>query len=81
MKRFVLLTWLIFSGITFNTLTAQHWEWVNPLPCNNVVRDIFMADSQNGIICGNSGIILKTTDGGITWHQKYSGVSNDLYKT
>lgn len=80
MKPFHFLLVFIVCGFLIPQALAQHWEWVNPQPCNSILSDIFFIDSQDGIICGNSGIILKTTDGGASWHQKYSGVSDNLHK-
>ena len=38
----------------------------------------FFLDENNGWICGESGVILKTTNGGLNWIQKYSGTSYSL---
>ncbi|MEI6126195.1 MAG: YCF48-related protein [Pseudomonadota bacterium] len=38
------------------------------------------SDALNGYTVGHPGIILRTTDGGETWHQQPSGTSSILYK-
>ena len=80
MKPLRLIFLFLFCGCLIPSALAQHWEWVNPVPSNNYCRDIWFMDSQNGIICGHNGTILKTTDGGVTWHSRYSGVPFDLYQ-
>ncbi len=40
--------------------------------------DIFFLDSQNGWVCGGSGRVFKTTDGGATWNQQETYTSEGL---
>ena len=80
MKTLRFLLVILAFGSLLSRSQAQHWEWVNPVPCNNILNDIFFTDAQHGIICGSSGTILKTVDGGVSWQQKYSGVSDNLLK-
>jgi len=75
--RFILI--LIVCGWLCPAIQAQEWDWVNPLPTGNWVRDICFTDDLHGLICGHYGIILKTTDGGTTWIQKHPGVKSNLY--
>ena len=46
--------------------------------CNTYLRDICLFDYSNGIIVGESGTILKTTNGGAYWEPKNSGVTVNL---
>jgi photosystem II stability/assembly factor-like uncharacterized protein len=67
---------LIFSliVITFN-LKAQVWTTVN-VPGN--VRKIAF-NNQIGIAVGDNGLILKTTDGGVSFNVVNSGVNDYLW--
>ena len=38
------------------------------------------SDARNGYAVGHPGIILRTTDGGVTWQQQSSGTEVVLYK-
>jgi hypothetical protein len=43
------------------------------------LNDISMTDANNCTAVGNSGLILRTTDGGNNWIQQTSGTSYSLY--
>lgn len=45
------------------------------IPTDQNLRDVQFTDSLNGWIVGDEGMILKTSDGGLTWQQQ---VSNTL---
>ena len=50
------------------------WLWQNPWRDGNTVRDqTFLPDGVTGYRVGSCGLILKTTDGGMTWRQLQSG--------
>lgn len=50
------------------------WLWQNPWRDGNTVRDqTFLPDGVTGYRVGSCGLILKTTDGGVTWRQLQSG--------
>jgi photosystem II stability/assembly factor-like uncharacterized protein len=40
----------------------------------------FASDSQTGWIGGESGLILKTTDGGLNWHPQSSGTTENIFR-
>ena len=42
------------------------------------LRDITFADDRNGWIVGHDGLILATTDGGLTWARQASGTQQHL---
>jgi photosystem II stability/assembly factor-like uncharacterized protein len=43
------------------------WFWQNPNPQGNTLRDIFAFDQNTAIAVGETGTIMKTTDGGKRW--------------
>ena len=40
------------------------------------LNSVFFTDSLNGFACGNNGVIIKTTNGGINWANINGGVQN-----
>lgn len=74
-----LLTLFIFSFLIFNS----HAQWVeldtgmeNP----PVFNDVYAITSDIVVVVGANGTILKTIDGGDTWVQKPSGITQNLNK-
>jgi photosystem II stability/assembly factor-like uncharacterized protein len=63
MKKYFILIFITTSI----TLAQQQWHWQNPLPTGNELIDVCIVDSNTVFAVGNSGTILKTTDGGKTW--------------
>jgi photosystem II stability/assembly factor-like uncharacterized protein len=43
------------------------------------LNSVYFTDVITGYAVGDSGIILKTTDGGVTWIAQNSGITDDLY--
>lgn len=59
----------ILAFIIFNTgfLSAQEY-WLNTnSPTNISLKATMFLDSLNGYVCGDSGLIIHTTDGGQSW--------------
>lgn len=74
---FKLLTVL---GLLYNcNLNGQDWIWKNPIPTGNKLNSIEFADSITAYAIGNSGTILKTTDGGYKWNMQLSNTDLNLY--
>jgi photosystem II stability/assembly factor-like uncharacterized protein len=67
MKNIKLLVWLLFFCVFVNPAQSQHWEWLNPKPIGNIPYRVRFTDPLTGFIVCQSGLILKTMDGGITW--------------
>lgn len=44
----------------------------------NRLNDVYFKDANNGLIVGNAGLILSTTNGGTTWTIEPSGAPDDL---
>src|SRR5208283_850388 len=66
----------IFFGIFISLVlsTNVRSQWVNQAVSNVVYSymTVYMADSLTGWIGGYPGSILKTTDGGSSWHVQFS---------
>ncbi len=48
------------------------------LNLNKFLTKIYFVDSLNGFISGDSGIILKTTNAGISWNILNTGIVNNI---
>ncbi|HSH66182.1 MAG TPA: YCF48-related protein [Bacteroidia bacterium] len=61
-----------------SSLTAQQWA---PLisGTSESLLDVYTFDCDTAYVCGSSGTVLKTINGGTTWTALTSGVSEDLY--
>jgi photosystem II stability/assembly factor-like uncharacterized protein len=71
---------LIFSVSCFSSSVAQeNWNTVYMKKSANVMNDITFADSLNGYIVGQNGLMLKTTDGGNSWDSISSNTNQTLY--
>ena len=69
-----------FTGIALlaallwaSTAVAQNWQWQNPLPQSNMLKDVAFTSASTGWAVGDRGIIIHTTDGGQNWHHQESG--------
>ena len=47
----------------------------------NTLISVYFVNSQNGVAVGDSGTILKTSNGGSTWTKIISGTNETLYST
>lgn len=57
-----------FILILFTVMTRAQNDWVlQNSGVNNVLFDVHFTDDNSGWVCGLSGIILHTSDGGINW--------------
>lgn len=71
------LTLLIILLSVF--LFSQEWQWVHPYPTGVNLRGIWFFNPQVGIVCGDAGVIMKTTDGGQTWTKINSQTYRNLH--
>lgn len=55
------------------------WSWQLPLPQGDDTPGMDFVDENEGWEVGDSGLILHTTDGGVTWERQTSGVEWDLW--
>ncbi|PLX33176.1 MAG: hypothetical protein C0600_00925 [Ignavibacteria bacterium] len=75
MKRhFTYSILLLFLSVL--TLSAQGWEWQNPLPHGHSVNDIVMFDASSGVAACNNGYYLYTANAGRHWSTRRLGILN-----
>ena len=68
---------LIFLLILFNSIIYSQWI-LQPSPVTSGLLDCDFIDQNTGWVCGDGGVILKTTNGGINWVTQNSGVTKRL---
>lgn len=56
-----------FIVICIAVVQAAEWEILRQASVPSHLRDVFFVDQNTGWIVGGSGMILHTTDGGLTW--------------
>jgi photosystem II stability/assembly factor-like uncharacterized protein len=70
-------------GFLFFTFSAfgQSWELLTPMKSDETIRNCSFLDEQNGYcVLQAEGVVLKTTDGGLSWSRPWTpGISNNLY--
>jgi serine/threonine-protein kinase len=62
-----------------NYINKTKWNFFNIGTEKNLFGVLF-TDNFNGFICGESGLLLKTIDGGLTWQKININFSQDLYR-
>jgi photosystem II stability/assembly factor-like uncharacterized protein len=74
------LTFLIAFVFLINANLSGQTGWYQQSPKLPLysLQDVYAIDSNNIIMVGNSGQIMKTIDGGDIWQVKSSGTSRDL---
>lgn len=55
------------------------WVRINTTELTQTLRDVQFVDGQTGFAVGDSGTILKTTDGGKVWNRQNGGTVRHLY--
>jgi len=75
MKHSVVVFLFIFS----NSLFSQSPKWqIQPTDFTNDLHGIYFTDSLTGYICGENGLILKTTDG-VNWVTQQTPTNQTLF--
>lgn len=57
---------------------AQQWQELHTGVTEDLY-DVCCIDTSNVLVCGQNGLIVKTTDGGRTWEQKNSNTGASLF--
>lgn len=69
----------MFFSITANYLFSQTgWQWNNPLPQGNTLREVMFIDSVTVVAVGEGGTIVRSSDAGITWSLIQSSAVENL---
>lgn len=57
---------------------AGPWQWVRPPVQGSVVEAVSFISASTGWAVGLDGLVLKTTNSGVTWTTQYSGTTYNL---
>ena len=77
-KKLSCLYLILVLLLSFSESNAQNWNWQNPLPQGVNLNGVYFTDANNGYAVGLDGLILKTTDAGISWTPQNSGTTSSL---
>jgi photosystem II stability/assembly factor-like uncharacterized protein len=70
---------IIILGILLATLAHAQTFWrLLPVPTSRDLNKVCFLDSLNGWLAGDSGTIIKTTNGGQSWSTQNSGTTADI---
>lgn len=70
---------IIFLCIFFYPISTIYSQWViQNSPVTSSLTDVTFININTGWICGDGGVIIKTTNRGTNWFIQNSGVSNIL---
>jgi len=68
MKKILFFLALFSFFLTLSiSLFSQEWQLLNPLPTEKGLYGVCFLDQQNGFVCGEDGVLLRTADGGESW--------------
>jgi photosystem II stability/assembly factor-like uncharacterized protein len=74
MKKIFLSICLMFLSVS----AFAQWTLLYPAPTKCNLTSVYFADSNTGFAVGDSGTVLKTTDGGIIWSGLSTGTTDQL---
>ncbi len=82
MKKFLLFLSAFLGALSLCTteLLAQQGWYAQSSGTTNHLRGVSFMDVNTGIAVGDSGTILRTTDGGTTWTPQSSGTMSALWE-
>lgn len=66
MKKLSISSFVFLFLLSVNVFSQvnQDWKWQHPFPQGNIIRYTKVVDAQNWIMVGESGVFIKTTNGG-----------------
>jgi len=69
------ILWALTGDIA---LADSSWFWQNPLPQGNPLRAVAMFGADVVVAVGDSGTIIRSIDGGVTWIAQSTGTTDNL---
>ncbi len=72
-----IITFLFVLLFQASQVLAQGWVW-QPSGTTKNLQGVFFTDAYHGIVVGDGGTILRTTNGGLLWSIQYSGVTQNI---
>ena len=77
MKKVKIFLIVFYFSIFSNSHSQSGWFQL-PSGTTNHLRSVYFTSSSTGYIVGDTGLILKTTNGGINWSSQMSNTDNSL---
>ncbi|CAN5397181.1 hypothetical protein BH11BAC2_BH11BAC2_19700 [soil metagenome] len=71
----------LLSSLSLLLLTFQsqaQWRWLHPSPQGNDLHKICFIGPNTGWAAGDRSALIKTTNGGTSWTQQYTGFFDDI---
>jgi len=69
--------YILFAILIYNNVLISQWyQQVSGVTSD--LSSVHFFDQQNGIVVGDQGTIIKTSDGGTTWTSQTSGTTFSL---
>lgn len=84
MKSFKMnhLTNLHLAALIFFLLSdsaaAQEWRWQYPSESPNPFNCVKIISPGNVVLAGGGGVVFKSSDGGVTFSQQFTGIASDI---
>ena len=77
LRNSILYVWA--AGIGMAQVGADSgWAFQNPQPTGSNLRAVAALNGKTMVAVGEQGVILRTTDTGVTWQRLSSGISAEL---
>ncbi|RPH96477.1 T9SS C-terminal target domain-containing protein [candidate division KSB1 bacterium] len=70
MKTFLAYSLVVILLNLTGTAAAENWRWVNPIPTGNNINEVSVAGIQCAWIVDDAGIVMHSSDGGLSWTQQ-----------
>ena len=76
MSRIIITLFAMFIAIAFSTVAYADWtvlredDILRGDGIDGMLQDVYFMDNQNGLVVGDGGLMLVTSDGGKTWEKK-----------
>jgi len=67
MKKTIAISLLLLIVLLKDLHSQSDWFWLDPLPTGATLKAVDFADQNTGYTCGKTGVITKTTNGGLNW--------------
>jgi len=77
MKKIIFIAISILT-ISNNSFSQGDWYWIHPNPQGQDLFDCQFINPQVGFACGDGGIVMKTTNGGMNWKVFNTGTNNEF---
>jgi photosystem II stability/assembly factor-like uncharacterized protein len=66
--KFIIVIFLSISCL----IASDGWNWQNPRPQGNDLRDIFIIDQDHAVAVGEFGTVMRTSNRGTDWQFQYN---------